>query len=121
MYNLDYHKTRAALVEAFKELRKENLVARMNFSCCMSCASYELGQMVEKKDAAGAVYWHRQDNDGFKECGELHLRYFSASGTEAECAEIGRKVQTALGRHKIPSVWDGSPHHTIQVFCHGGF
>lgn len=121
MYNLNYQETRAALVKVFAALRKQNLIAKMNHMCCSTCACADLGPKVTEKGADGAVYFHRQDNDGFKECGELHLRYFSENDDNEKCIEIAHKIQAELGKVKIPSVWDGDTAHTIQIFCHGGF
>lgn len=45
---------------AFKAIRKQGYVARMNFSCCSSCGYYELSQIVKKRGGAGFVFWSRQ-------------------------------------------------------------
>lgn len=48
---------------AFKAIRKLDVIARMHFSCCGSCAGYELG---EKYPGKGLVYYSRQGEDSFK-------------------------------------------------------
>jgi len=56
--------TQDRLNVAFKAMRKQGIIARQRFSCCMNCASYELGgDLKEPKNAKkiGAVYYHKQD------------------------------------------------------------
>lgn len=48
--------------EAFAELRRQGYTAKMNFSCCSSCAWYELS---EAGKADKAVFFNRQSNDAF--------------------------------------------------------
>lgn len=50
---------------AFKQLRREGYAARMNFSCCGSCGSYELSEVVKERGLNGYVFWNRQTNDAF--------------------------------------------------------
>lgn len=47
---------------AFKAARKLGIIARMHFSCCGSCAAYELG---EKYPGKGLIYYSRQGEDSF--------------------------------------------------------
>jgi hypothetical protein len=62
---------RQRLQAAFRRLRREGYAARMNFSCCGTCGSYELSQEVTKRRLAGYVFWHRQANDAFSLSGDL--------------------------------------------------
>ena len=62
---------------AFKQLRAgRGLITRMGFMCCMSCACAALDEMLEKRPKIrGAVYFHRQDDESFRDGYDLHLRY----------------------------------------------
>lgn len=109
-----YQTVRAALKEIFKELRKEKVIAKMNYKCCMSCASYAIGEDLDKRtDMIGTVYWHRQDEDGFKERGKLMLRYFHRD--DDKCREIADLIIAKLKAHKVPFKWDGNTSTCIQV------
>ena len=52
-----------AVAAAFKAVRKHGIVARMHFSCCGSCASYELS---EKYPGKGRIFYSRQHEDAFQ-------------------------------------------------------
>ena len=53
---------RKGVVEGFRRLQTMGVIARRNFRCCSTCASYELGQALEqKKGKWGYVYWHHQN------------------------------------------------------------
>ena len=116
---------RAKLKAAFKELRnKDNrLVAKMNYLCCQSCASYAICSDVEEKGwkRNGYVFWHRQGNEGFRERGHVYL-YFS--GTEEDEDEklfekdslwVANKVVEVLKKHEIDVEWDGNANVAILV------
>jgi hypothetical protein len=105
---------RAALKTIFAKLRKDNLICRMNYLCCMSCASYDLSEKVDNKNADGAVYFHRQDNDNFNETGRLHLRYFTRTDS-GDCKALAEKVVAALKAENLPVEWDGDPTRTILI------
>ncbi len=42
----EVYSIRDAVGKAFTALRKQGYVARVNFSCCTGCASYELSEMT---------------------------------------------------------------------------
>jgi len=99
--------------EVFKRLRKKNLICRMNYLCCMSCASHNLGQKIKDTDIFGAVYFHRQDNDGFLEDGYLNIRYFGNDDEKTEM--VGQIVQNELVNAGLDPIWDGDPSQTIAI------
>ena len=111
---MDYDFTRAAVKAAFKKLRQKNLVARMSFLCCMSCASSALSDIVDEKGALGAVYFHQQDNEKFKsKHPSLYIRYFGASSDRT--AEVGIMVSAALKAEGLSPIWDGKSCTAILV------
>ena len=54
------------ITAAFKALRKHGYTARQNFSCCSSCAWYELGE--EGKDEK-VVFYNRQSGAALRDRG----------------------------------------------------
>lgn len=63
---------RESLRKAFVELRRLGYFCRMNFWCCQSCAWYDVGQ---KGKEGKVVFWHNQDDERFREDGELYLAW----------------------------------------------
>lgn len=58
-----YPTDRLAVAAAFKAVRKLGIVARMNFSCCGSCAGYEIS---DKHPDKGRIYYSRQGESAFE-------------------------------------------------------
>lgn len=95
------------LNELFKALRKAGYIARQNFSCCGSCASYELGEILKKKGRTDekAVYYHRQDAEYFRNYGKVMLGW---GGNGQEIADLAR----GLG---IRTDWNGEDSRRIEL------
>jgi hypothetical protein len=51
------------LSKSFKELRTRGYFAKQNFSCCQTCAVYEI---TEEMGRENYVYYHQQDNQNRK-------------------------------------------------------
>ncbi len=112
---------RDAVGKAFASLRKQGFIARVNFSCCTGFASYELSEMARTRRKDRAVFWHRQDDESFREGYPLHIRYFylapegNDSDTASEEKSVGEQVVAALKEQHLQIEWDGNPQYTIQV------
>ena len=106
---------------AFGELRKVGFLTKTNFSCCMTCAVAELGEIAEKRRRNRAVYWHRQDDEHFRKTGQLCIRfcYLPPPGIEGDTkrleTQIGEQVAAALRKQGLEVDWNGNPSVTIQV------
>ena len=98
---------RAAVSQAFVFLRKQNLIARANFSCCMSCAVYELTEMARVRNKTRAVYYHRQDDSCFRKGYPLHIRFFYLPPEDDESdtleleKEVGEQVAAVLRSERL--------------------
>lgn len=94
----------------FKELHKKGYVTRQNFSCCGSCAAYELGEYFSKKgipegNERKAVTYNRQSAESFKRTANLYLSW---GGNGKEIVDTAH----ALG---ITCDWDGSESTRIRL------
>lgn len=108
---------RERLAKAFERLRKQGLLARMNFKCCQSCARAALTEMAVKKMEAGVpvsgyVYWHGQDDARLKRHGEVFLAYGPLDSTGwgsigLSAPVVGLMVVDALLAEGIRVEWDG--------------
>lgn len=131
---------RTALVMAFRALRRQGYIARMNHLCCSSCAGYSIGTAAEERVAAGraaptgAVYWHRQDEAGYRESGKMYVR-FGGIHTERfgllgkKDAEVAADILAALrdvaasasasGLSGVTVEWCGDTGRCIEVLDAG--
>ena len=69
---------RENIKRAFRKLRKQGYIARMNFMCCSSCAWYEIGgyalagiRKEELPEPEKVVFFNKQSNDSFDNKGNL--------------------------------------------------
>lgn len=127
-------KTKEKLTKAFAQLRKAGFVAKQNFSCCGSCASYEIATAHAKLSKAkrakvrGAVFYHAQDNEVFKRGRRVYPRgeerLFISYGTiEARgceptvltMKEVGAFLVQVLRENGIECKWDGDPSIRVEV------
>ena len=112
------HKDR--VTAAFKELRKRGYTCRQSFTCCGSCGSYELAEIVKARggdpDTAKVVWYHRQSAEAFdKFSGKLTRNLMLAWAGDA--TEI-RQVLEAQG---LLVVHDGDGYRCIEVACFDEF
>jgi hypothetical protein len=122
---------RDLLAVVFPILRKRGYLARMNFSCCGSCAGYELaskaGELAKKgKPPTGCAFWHHQDEDSYQRSGRLVIRYGQLESSEMgkigkDTKAIGEEIvaliaeQAALLGNPVEVEWDGDPNSVIWV------
>ena len=101
---------------AFMELRQTGLICRMGFRCCMSCATAELEPMLQKRGLSAAVYFHRQDDESFRDGHDLHIRHAPLDGDDTEAWKaLGYQVVSALEAQGLTVEWDGDIYNTIVV------
>jgi len=130
---MEKQELRNLLLDAFKELRKEEkFIARANFMCCQSCASYDIWESARKNyfksRKRGYVYWHRQDEDDFWRSGTMFLAYgsFNEEKDEVEddevqmksplsCKDVGVKILLALAKRGVRVEWNGEDSQRIRV------
>ena len=121
--------------QAFKKLRKHGLICRMNYLCCMTCASSDLGTKCDEREKDGAVYFHKQDYENFWSDysylekrnlqdedtpihRNLHIRYFHKE--DGRTVEVGRLVQEVLMTEGLHIEWNGDADQTITVVSEVG-
>lgn len=111
---------------AFQMMRKIGLVARQNFSCCGSCAGYELTTdivaMPSKKRAKvkGVCFYHKQDNDCLVRGKDLYLGFGPVDSREfgqvgLDTVQVGHLVTSCLTQAGLAWEWDGTASKRILV------
>jgi hypothetical protein len=121
---MDITTYKTKLSAAFRAMRKEGLVARQNFSCCGSCANYELATIIDelpaekKATTKGYVFYHNQDADHMRRPNfdGLYLGYSSSDGNN--CSDIAQIVVACIQRAGLTAEWNGEI--TTRIFAKMG-
>ncbi|MFJ9408425.1 DUF6891 domain-containing protein [Streptomyces sp. NPDC101393] len=99
---------------AFAALDTQGLTARMDFGCCGTCGTGEIGHERAEGDH-GFVFFHHQDTDALVAGQGLAVRYGAYEESGQDRAEVGRAVVAALAGVGLPVQWDGNPDNVISV------
>jgi hypothetical protein len=131
-----YRETRESVMAVMAEMRKLGYVARANFMCCGGCAGSAISKDTaknvlagKKKLPAGGVFWHRQDEESFREHGELNIRYGRIEcwddekciwKSELPDSYIGHLLERKLKEKGLKVEWSGDVDETITVHAEQG-
>jgi len=121
----EFVECRDAILRAFKKLRSQNIRTRANFWCCGSCACSAITVLDEErkkkgqKPYDGAVYWHRQAEEGLQEAGSIYIYfcvYVEGDGDpEPKSLPLAQKLVAALRAEDLDVEWDGSTGTAVLV------
>ena len=108
MKTIDREKVR----KAFVALRRNwGYAARMNYKCCMGCAT-----AAAAPDDRPLVYYHAQDSDrAFKDGRSLQIRYCAPAKLENQIAAVAVNTVATLRAMGLEVNWDGDTDKTIEV------
>ncbi|MEK6871710.1 MAG: hypothetical protein AABX16_02300 [Nanoarchaeota archaeon] len=126
MTHTNYQPVRNAVKNAFKELRKKGLVARMNYGDTATSTSHELAAIMEEKNAIGFTYFNEQDEKDLREKGSVCIGYGGATDWYENIENIpengltnleaGELVSEALRRQNtLQVIWGKVEHRKIIV------
>ena len=104
---------RLRVKSVFSVLRTKGFIARMNFSCCMSCGLAEMEEILKKRGKEKWCFWHNQDDISMREGHNLMLRYGNIDPKESVAA--GKEVCEELDRVGLAWNWNGSSEKCIEV------
>jgi len=124
-FDANFMECREAILRAFKKLRPQNIRTRANFWCCGSCAGSAISCLDEErkkknlKPYDGAVFWHRQSEEGLREDGSIYI-YFCVDVKDGEKAEpksrpLAEKLVAALKAEDLEVDWDGNTATAVLV------
>ena len=117
---LTIHDYKDRLNLAFRAMRKAGLVARQNFSCCGTCASYEIRCGIDdmplsrQSKVLGIAFYHRQDAAHMNQR-DFDGMYLSFGEGGLPSVEVGHLVLSCLRQAGIAAEWDGDV--TRRVFA----
>jgi hypothetical protein len=110
---------KARVKRAFQQLRTaDGFIARGNYLCCSSCAGYAIGTDARKSGHKFCAFWHKQDEEHFRDGKEpsLAIRYGAINNDdEKETLYAGRVVERVLKANGLTLEWDGNPSTVIFV------
>lgn len=112
---------RTKLRRAFVSLRRLGLKARANYLCCQGCGNAALSETFDKKDVGG-VFWHHQDDAGFREDGDVYLAFFLNNGpkdVDPSAELVGHMIVDALTEQGLDVEWNGDSDERIHVYAEG--
>ncbi|MBB5712244.1 DUF6891 domain-containing protein [Sphingomonas xinjiangensis] len=105
---------------AFAALEQDGIIARQNFTCCMTCGSNEIWEEVQAaKDAGlpahGYTFYHFQDTDAAVEGSGVYLAYGACEDGEGPALQVANDVVAALQAQGLHPDWDGRWDQRIHV------
>lgn len=107
---------RQRVLEAFRQLRRKGIVARANYLCCTSCASYALHETAKQRPKAiGYAYWHQQNEEEMWRSGELYIGFAAVDDEDPAHMEIGQRVVAELKKQGLEVEWPEDPDIKIKV------
>lgn len=109
---------------AFAALEKKGIVARHDFSDCMTGGlndiEHEIKTFTQQSiSPIGYTFYHGQDTIDACDCGELYLTFGSIAGDKKSAVEIGKKVRAALIKEGLPVSWKETCYMRIGIWVKG--
>jgi len=118
----DFAAGKLILKALFAQLRKDGLMAKQSFMCCMGCACAAIGDVATKNPGKyrGAFYYHKQDADMLRDKGETYFGFGALDdkgepGTEEETVKIGNEVKKLAEALGLKVTWDGTAHERMKL------
>lgn len=100
-------KTKKLLSKVFRELRKKDILALQNFTCCLTCGTYAMEERIKQEGYKGWVFYHAQDKEYYDKKGMVYLAFSDAV--------TGRTAYDELRKHGLKAVWDFDESKRICV------
>jgi len=106
---------RKLLSEVFKILEENDLVARMDFLCCDTCAHLEIDKILhEIIGKKGYVFFHEQNTDRLLR-GETKLYLAFGRDDSLDSTEIGEIIVSVFNEVGYTTTWDGDANTKVKV------
>ena len=105
---------------AFAALEAEGVIARQNFTCCMSCGSTEIWDEMRVAHEEGApvegyTFYHVQDTESAVEGHGIYLAYGACEEGEAAALAVADRIVAELRANGLAPRWDGRWDQRIAV------
>jgi hypothetical protein len=110
------------LETAMSALEDRGIVARQNFTCCMTCGSSEIGDEIDSYNATGRrargyVFFHMQATEHAVEGGGINFAYGSAdrNASSDDDVAIGAELADSIRRAGLQVDWNGKIEMCVMV------
>jgi hypothetical protein len=110
------------IAKAFATLRKQGVLARMDFLCCSTCGHDAmdrdaLAMVANGRRIKGYAFYHAQDAQVLEEHGKVHIGYdYVANPSGSSTAEhIGRLIVETCTAAGLTCEWNGDSNKRILV------
>jgi hypothetical protein len=108
------------LEAAFAALEEDGVVARQNFTCCMTCGSTEIWDEIreaeeEGQTVRGYTFFHAQDTEAAVEGHGVYLAYGACDEGEAPALKVARRIVSHLEAQGLRPEWNGSWDQRIAL------
>jgi hypothetical protein len=107
------------LVTALDALESKGIVARQNFTCCMTCGHTEIGEELEAFEEAGGVArgyvsFHQQATERVVDGDDINFAYGSVQ-EDVSSEEIAAELADELRKAGLAVDWNGESSMCVMV------
>lgn len=104
MDTVEYGDMKERINLVFRQLRKEGIVAKQNFTCCNTCGMYEMGENHPGKDY---VFYHAQATSDLQDEGFVYLNF----GT----VHAAQRLADLAAKAGLKVTWNGSEDRKVRL------
>ena len=108
MKHKNSRKLKLRINKAFRNLYEKNIIALSNFTCCGSCGTAEMSNIMEEDGFIGYAFYHMQETQCIEQTAECNIAY-------GEYAVVGEIVSEELKKVGLSVDWDGNLDTRILV------
>ena len=102
------------LNSAFKTFDKVGIVAKQDFTCCLTCGNSEIDNHF-RPDSVGYTFYSAQDYEDLRMNDNVYLAFSSWDGNEEKSKEVGFIIKKHLESHELNVDWNGDVRIRIRV------
>ena len=102
------------LNNAFKTFDTVGVIAKQDFTCCLTCGSSKIHDYFEP-DSKGYTFYSAQDYDDLRMNDSVYLAFSSWDGDENESRKVGFLIKKHLESHELNVDWNGDVRIRIRV------
>ena len=105
---------------AFEVLEQHGVIAAHNFTCCQSCGSAEMEDLLNDESNSssycwGGCFYHSQDTLFAVDHGDLHIAYLTKDMSEYSLRMLGGLITEVCCDYGLKAFWDGSIDSRVKV------
>lgn len=103
------------LNNAFKTFDKVEIIAKQDFTCCLTCGNSEINKYFEP-NSAGYAFYSAQDYEDLRMNDNVYLAFSSWDGNEEKSKEVGFIIKKHLKNYGLNVDWNEDVRTRIMVY-----